>query len=392
MKNTTKKPSKQMEFFKQMLELNQKMNDEFSVHPRRLHYFIVTLDEKIRQIPTNSGVRLYENTLNEYKNLCSQVAEARVRSFIPYDWIEDHKNKEIRYSPEKVQTDYDFYHWFNISAETPELMGTKMRDWDRMLESIEIEYNLIESKFQHQDYYICVVIEKSTYVNAIHELCEKHGADFLVMTGQPSVTRAREVCFKAMQLDKPLLVLYVSDLDVAGWFMPDSFMKRVNQIYKGKEHEMIRVALLRDQAEDLNLPTSFETHEKKYKQSMMDRFLNETNSLDCIELDALSKRQMVNFLDRELEQYSGIQTEQDEMDRLKDDLHDYCEQLLEDLDISEIKQEYDIARSKFNRVLRVCSEFMDRMRPLINEVSEVKDEIEDRIKQVLDGIIESAEL
>ena len=269
-----------------------------SVGVRRLHYYIVSLPESERMIrgKKRGEIRPYFNSKNEYIHLSELLVEARTKGLIDPSWIIDEKNTPLIEMPQREEI---FTGWGIETADIerlPELVTDEFPEWSEWLNRVCFYPTVYPSKFTHQSHRIVVAIEKATSKTRLREICEYHGADLLVFTGQPSVTRIYDVIRRAQNEAKPILLLYISDLDCGGWDMPSAFFNRINEIYPREDHRMVRVALTREQARKYNLPPAFDPDDKGYQKLQKDRFIRESGGHECIELDALDENILLEFL------------------------------------------------------------------------------------------------
>lgn len=349
---------------------------------RRLHYSIVSLRESERQIPSRgSSTRAYENTLNEYKNLSRLLTDARVANRVDFETIIDEKNDKILSMPPREELSYSLNH--NIddieNGYIPYLHSDYMLDFNEFLNKINVEYYLSGPEFQHQTHRIAVVIEKATSRYELERLCNKYGADLLIFSGQFSVTRVNDLIERAAAESKPIALLYISDLDCAGWFMPSAFFRRINEIYPHEEHELIRVALTRDQAVHYHLPDAFDPDEKGYSKAQKERFYRETGGRSCIELDALDEDILLQLLEDELKHWGKIDEDKDEHDNADTIINDIIDEYTEDLDLGEYKERYEQVQNKYNELVDKINDFFADIE---SEASDIETERDDLIYDI----------
>jgi hypothetical protein len=385
-----KKANPQMLFFKALLERYRAKYNNIKIHPRGFHYFIVTLPDAERQIPTRTGTRLYENTHNEYKNLCAVLADARVYSFIPFEWIKDKRNDDIIAKPPMQKTTNSYEFEIPEMGSLPVLSCREMDDFNEFVNQTVINNETKPCHFTHQDYHITVVIEKSSFEDEIVEVTNKHGADFIVFTGQASVTRINELCLRASALNKPILALYCSDLDVAGWFMPTNFMRRLNQIYPcGNKNRMERVLLSREQSSKYNLPRSFETSDKKYSKKQTDEFIAATGSSECIELDALPMPTILELVEAKLNEFSNLEKDQKEFDKKRKHFEDVAKELQNKLDLSDFREGYNDLKDQFNEIINRVQTFQEHIQSEIDEIDSATDHLKQQAEEHINKFIEN---
>lgn len=352
---------------------------------RGLHYFIVTLPKEQRQMPTRQGTRLYLNTKQEYKNLSAIWVKAQLKGLIDSDLIWDNRN-DFMIEPRKrskisvldlnyqTQSGYYFNNTINM-----------LKTFEEFKKSVNITPSFSSNRFSSQFYEIIVVTEKLTVKAIIKRVCETHGANCLILKGQSSYTRIRDICKKAKRNKRPILLLGIYDLDCAGWDMPTSFMKRVNQIYPHPHHKFVRVALTRNQAKEYDLPISFEPDDKGYGKSQKERFYRESEGTSCIELDAMDNRVIKESLRKELETYSGLKLDEIQERRFRKSEKKRVGQILKNFDYEPYNQKYDRAYKRYVKFYNSIREKQDFLKAKYNFITdkiwEVKQEVEKNLKK-----------
>lgn len=357
-----------------------------AVGVRRLHYWIVSLPEHERQIPgkRKGEVRTYQNVKNDYQRLSDLLVNARIQGLVPWEAIQDDKNGDPIYMPDRVQAEpaaslYDRNEYKSIAIAVPDTLP----DFRQYLSGICIESDHIHPRFVHQSHRLVVVIEKATSKDRLKYICERYGADLLIFSGQFSVTRVNDVVRQARDEDKPIALFYISDLDCAGWYMPEAFFNRINELYPRDDHIVHRVALTRQQAVDMNLPPAFNLDEKGYSEEMKARFCEMSGGDTCVELDALSEWDLISFLERSLSEYAGLEDDRQLSDTVREESAYLCDSI--ESDLSDILEPYRIQygdlHGDYNR--------------LIGDLAQVRTEYQERIielntrRQVLQGQITS---
>ncbi|UPO70962.1 Topo mini-A [Varidnaviria sp.] len=356
---------------------------------RGFHYFIAVLPKEQRQIPTIKGTRLYENTKQEYKNLSDIWVKAQLKGLIDSELIWDNRNEFIieRRSRNKVdildfdyQTRSGYYFSFDINM---------LRTFEKFKDSVNIVPSFSENRFKNQFYEIIVVTEKLTVKAVIKDICREHGANCSILKGQSSFTRVRDICKKAKKNKRPILLLGIYDLDCAGWDMPTSFMKRVNQIYPHQDHKFIRVALNRDQAKKYNLPASFEPDDKGYPKAQKERFYRESGGTSCIELDAMDNIAIRESLRTELEIYSGLKLDEIQERRFKKREKKRIGHILNNFDFEPYRQKYERAYKRYaqfyGNMIQKRGYLKAKYNFLTDMVWNAKKEIENNLKKQLEN-------
>lgn len=361
-----------------------------NVWTRKLHYFIVSLPADQRKIPRWSGERVYENTPSDYKTLCDLLAEARIAGLIDPDKIIDQKNEPLLESPEERQADFNFIcNVTNPGYLSEYCISEEMPGFEVFFDKIETEAEYTNCQFAHQDYRIAVVTEKSSLKEVLTPLCKKYGADLIIFSGNLSVTRVYDLALRAKAENKPVLILYICDLDCAGWTMPGAFYDRLNAIYPNPKNRPIRVALDRQQAIKYHLPASFEADDKKYKKAVKERFIRESGGSECIELDALPEDILVELLEEHLKTYSRVDLDEEKNKKMREivDSEINSINLLIKSELREFEKEYNDLQKDFNELVKKIKNFFAENAEKAQILKEQQDNLIQKIKDKINANI-----
>ena len=358
---------------------------------RATHYHIVSKVIPDRQIPTRKRgtTRLYENTKKDYKRLSELLVKARLVGLVRDIDFYDNRNDFIiepearsRFGLDYITYDVDGTPYFDIS-------NFSMKTFKHFTETISINPQFTPNKFSSQLYEIIVVTEKLTVREVIHDICMQYGANCLILKGQSSFTRVQDICRKAQLTNRPVLLLGIYDLDCAGWDMPVAFMRRVNEDFPNIHHRFERIALLRNQAIAENLPASFEPDDKGYPEKQKQRFYDETNGRECIELDALDPRIIRNLLEERLKYYSGVRLDEIREKRLKRKENKRLDEIVDNLEFNGVEEKYNkIYRryKKFYKIAKRAKEILElKSEFLANRIRVIENKITDELKQEAEG-------
>jgi hypothetical protein len=334
-----------------------------AVGNRRLHYFIVSLPEAERMIPGRGtgASRLYSNSRADYNTLCRMIKNARIRGLIPFSSVIDEKNDPAIYMPARS----NFSGWIEPVlpdiGSLPDLQTVyEMPEWPEFVEAIEFRPFVEKApRFAYQPRRMVIAIEKATSRERLEALARRYGADLLIFSGQSSLTRINDVCERARAEDKALAVLYVSDLDVAGWNMSTAFMTNVNAIYPRGDHVCESVALTRDQAVRYELPTSFDPESKGYSEAEKARFIAESGGRSCIELDALDESVLLDLLDKALSRHSYLAEDRAAEREARRRLQDDADELTGTVDLSRFRTEYEEMQAEHSQLADEVRTFRD---------------------------------
>jgi hypothetical protein len=102
--------------------------------------------------------------------------------------------------------------------------------------------------------------EKTSLAPVLRPLAERFGADLYLPTGEISDTQLHTMASNGAKDGRRLIVFTVADFDPAGWQMPISIGRKLQAfrdlLFPDLDFEVRPIALTREQAEDLDLPST----------------------------------------------------------------------------------------------------------------------------------------
>jgi hypothetical protein len=236
------------------------------IHLRGLHYMVIGR-------PKPDGTP-YTNTDDDWTWLQSDAAKAaRWLGYIPFDQIIDQRNSEPTIIPFE-QPEPLPYVTVDFDVEIP--------DADSLLPKVDA------AGFRGvQPYRLVMVGEKSSLEEVLAPIASSYKADLYLPTGEPSDTMLYRMAQAAAEDGRPMVVLYFSDCDPAGWQMPISVARKLQAFkalaFNDIEFEVRRVALTPDQVREYGLPST----PLKDTEKRADRWQRETG-VEQTEIDALA--------------------------------------------------------------------------------------------------------
>jgi hypothetical protein len=203
------------------------------IHLRGLHYMVIGR-------PKPDGTP-YTNTDTDWLWLSSGCGKAaRFLGHIPFDQIVDQRNSEptVRIFRQPV-----LWPYVNVGIEVD------IPDAD------DIEPYIGALGFDAvQPYKLVIVGEKSSLGDVLGPVAESYGADLYLPTGEISDTLIYQMAKIGAEDGRPMVVLYFSDADPAGWQMPISVARKLQafnvSLYPELDFEVHRVALTPDQVRE----------------------------------------------------------------------------------------------------------------------------------------------
>jgi hypothetical protein len=209
------------------------------IHLRGLHYMVLG-----RPKPDGSP---YVNDDDHWEWLQGDAAKAaRFLGYIPFDQITDKRNAEpvIQVRDRRPVTAY----------LTTELDVSLPEAWE-LEPQVEVDGFTAD-----QPYRLALVGEKSSLAEILKPVAAEHQADLYLPTGEISDTQIYLMAEAAREDGRPLVLLYFSDFDPAGWQMGISVARKLQAmqvLLPGMpDFEVHRVALTLAQVREYGLPST----------------------------------------------------------------------------------------------------------------------------------------
>jgi hypothetical protein len=207
------------------------------IHLRGLHYMVIGR-------PKPDGTP-YANTDSDWLWLSERCGKAaRFLGYIDFDQIVDQRNAEpaVRIFEHK---DPWPYLSVGIHVEIPDAADIKPR------------VGVLDFTGE-QLYKLVMVGEKSSLEDVLAPIADRYEADLYLPTGEISDTLIHRMAKIGVEDGRPMVVLYFSDADPAGWQMPISVSRKLQamqvSLFPELEFEVHRVALTPDQVREYGLP------------------------------------------------------------------------------------------------------------------------------------------
>jgi hypothetical protein len=238
------------------------------IHLRGMHYVLITA------APDKPNGEVYLNTAKDWTWLQEKAADAaRWLGYIPFDRIIDKRN-----NPPVVRR----FSW----PEPTSYIRTGIRVDIPDVEDLRPEVD-VEDFIGVQPYKIVLMGEKSSLDDVLAPIATVHEADLYLPTGEPSDTMLHQMARIAAEDGRPMVVLYFSDCDPAGWHMPLSVARKLQALkvgfFPGLEFEVHRVALTPQQVREYGLPST----PLKDSERRADRW-RDAMGIEQTEIDALA--------------------------------------------------------------------------------------------------------
>jgi len=400
----SKQTEKFAEWFRSVLDQAKEVAPHVLNHLRRLHYYYSSLPDAKRH---NGVPYINDNASWTYLIRCSKVA--RYMGYVRYEDLQDQRNPEPRFHADysehqefamiKTYQDYAFsfqnqgqpdnldwrlgYPHFNCAEDIAKAMA-------KIIANDDVGYNAQLL----QPFHLEVWVEKSTVNDVLQPICERFGVNFVVGKGEESITRAKELVGRVVDLGKPTRVFYISDYDDQGVCMPEAVSRKV-QFWNAYEHnnkldvKLCHVALTKNQIERYDLPANptkvFKKQPIDFKRSRIQQRYTETvrkrhpRSTELDALEALHPGELGRILTEALSQFVDVQLQE----RINDAVEDYRTKIyntvyeavmLNDEEITKLIEAFDAQYEEVNKTIR----------ELRGIVGKIKETVEPINKQIID--------
>jgi hypothetical protein len=220
------------------------------IHLRGLHYALVT------DAPAKPNGETYRNTADDWRWLQEKAADAaRWLGYIPFDRIIDQRNAEpvVRIFEEPHPRPYVSVG-VNVDIPDPD-------DIEPYVGAYYTREGKVHGGFGGaQPYKLVIIGEKSSLEDVLAPIARTYAADLFLPTGEPSDTLLHQMARIGAEDGRPMVVLYFSDADPAGWQMPLSVGRKLQALktllYPDLEFQVHRVALTPEQVREYGLPST----------------------------------------------------------------------------------------------------------------------------------------
>ncbi len=212
------------------------------IHLRGLHYVLVT-DE-----PTKPNGEPYRNNDADWTWLQDKAADAaRWLGYLPFDRIIDKRNDApvVRLAQRRREP----RPWLSapVHIDIPDAADLEPVVGLGWFEGI-------------QPYRIVMIGEKSSLDDVLGPIAMAYNADLYLPTGEMSDTLIYNIASVGADDGRPVVVLYFSDADPAGWQMPISVAQKLQAFKVGffpdLDIQLHRVGLTPDQVREYGLPST----------------------------------------------------------------------------------------------------------------------------------------
>lgn len=217
------------------------------------------------------------NTTRHYKRVVSAMIKARWDGEVDFEAFSDHDRSMIGVT-EYETTDLD---------DAIEKGKEQVEAWMN---------NFYKNRWENQEYYIEVFIEKKALQGVFQKPCRKNRVALGACKGYPSLTflnEAKERFMEAESNGKTPVIIYFGDYDPSGEDIPRSIKDNLMEF--GIDVIVDRVALMEEQVVEWNLPPA--------PTKVGDSRTAKWDGLGQVELDAVSPEKLIDLCEEAIESY-----------------------------------------------------------------------------------------
>jgi hypothetical protein len=343
------------------------------VHLRRIHYVLISQKKPVLAV----GGKIYRNTERCWKDLSKGACDARYLGLVPTSAFVDRRNDEpvIR-----ISTD---------TARQPEAVVGNER-----VDEIEIEAPSMPElpSLQYysprvpQRYHLELWCEKTTVNDILMPLAEAYQLNVVTGSGETSLTACDGLVDRALQSQKPVRVLYISDFDPGGMSMPLTAARKIEHRLRREglalDIQVRPIVLTHAQAVQFALPrTPIKDGERRAAQfeGRYGEGATEFDALEALhpgELRKIIEREILRYYDPQLGSRITAITDKIARDlgkinrRVDDQFADEIAEL--EADWEEIAEEYrakvETWVDRANEVSRGITERLEELKPDLSDV------------------------
>ena len=254
------------------VELRDRIDFGYRFHTRRAHYKIISQANPVQK----PDGRNYENTNNDWHMLVEASRDARYLGLIDPESVIDNRN------PTAI---------INATFETEadpsvEVIGGALGEMV-LPETLDLPELMLTDFNAQQRYLVEIWTEKSGQNDILRPLAARYRVNLINFDGECSESRCRDAIRRAIDAERPLRVLYLSDFDPAGRSMPVAAARKI-EFWLRHTHPDLDVtvdplALLPEQAEHYGLPRTPIKEGEKRASKFEARFGRGATEIDALE-------------------------------------------------------------------------------------------------------------
>ena len=276
------------------------------LHLRRIHYVLVSQETPVMK-PDGTA---YENTENDWKLLGRASLAARYLRLVPADGLIDRRNPEpiINAVNETIAGAVPSVGIFSGHPQFDyELPADLNLDDTLLAPSLGLFGHGRQTLADGQPYLVELWVEKTTQNDILVPLAQRLGVNLVPGTGETSEILARAAVERAIEAERPMRILYISDFDPGGRSMPVGLARKIEFILSDAgldlDITLEPILLLPEQCEYYRLPRTPIKPTERRAARFERRFGEGATELDALEalypgeLAAIVERECCRYID-----------------------------------------------------------------------------------------------
>ena len=338
------------------------------VHIRRVHYLVVNQPPGLR--PAKLDGTPYENTFDDWRELCDASLAARELGLVDADRFVDRRAGEPTFifipddeeaepevvvtgdaverpSPERIPrytpTHYAFPPLPALTVFAPEIV---------------------------EDYVIELWAEKSTMNDILLPLARRLGVTLVTGLGELSHTHCNLLVKRALAHGRKVRIIYISNFDPAGDGMPVSIARKIEHILRRDGHDDLDIrldplVLTRQQVEHYRLPRIPIKDSDKRKGHFEARFGTGAVELDALE--AIRPGALARLIEERIDVYRApTRATREEIEVVTEELERHADQVREQV-LRQHAPEITLLQAQFERMQQTIGPHQEALRGLAEE-------------------------
>lgn len=365
------------------------------LHLRGFHYILVSRGD-IRR-PYKDGSKIYENTEQDWNFLNLASKSARYLGLVNPLEFSDEKNEIRLYSSP--------FNWLDIKNHIQNKI-TETIEEGKIIEPFlnldilfqppsfeDLDYaDLMEYISSLQPYLVEVWIEKSTMNSVIEPLCRRFGVNLVFGEGFISITQVLKFLQRVKKAGKGGRILYISDFDPAGDFMPKSIARQLeywSREFGIKDVKLDHIALTYEQVLKYRLPTVPIKETDKRRANFSQRF-SVDGAVELDALEALYEGELSRLVEKELQDLFDTDYPEKLRQAIKtfnETRKKHYERILEKYreEMNEAMEHIEKVKEKYRQIEDLFEEYLQEISPAIEKMKKIQKNIQQDMKNMDHG-------
>jgi hypothetical protein len=336
------------------------------IHVRRVHYLLIS--QPVRDV----NGRRYTNDTDHWNMLARATRDARYLGLVPRGTFIDRKNDAPIINVINGADIFISDSEPGVAVETPDMPDLPKLWLDRPT--------------INQRYHIELWCEKTTINDVLEPLAAQYACNVVTGSGELSLTACEDVVDRALESDRLVRILYISDFDPGGMSMPVAVARKIEYRIRNEDLDLdlqVRpIALTHEQCIEYELPRTPIKETERRAARFEERFGAGASELDAME--ALHPGELRKIIEREILRYYDndlagkiarvIRTVERDIDGINESVHDsYTEEVVELRDewqriIDDFESRVDDWRERAEEVWSQIADDLNECGPDLTEI------------------------